>query len=132
MLSFAVTPGTRVHVSHHLRLQHRLAIYGDQSSKAKALLLLADGSEIKLVSYSVKERGDEDGNEDRRADFYDRIPDLRPWLGDAFQQRAMATFYVDALKKNIHTYRASCNPGLSQGIPGGWHLRAPTSGQVRV
>jgi hypothetical protein len=89
------------------------------------LLLLADDPEIKLVSYSVKERGDEDGNEDRRAD-------LRPWLGDAFQQRAMATFYVDALKNNIHTYRAGCNLGLSQGIPGVWHLRAPTSGQARV
>jgi len=52
----------------------------------------------------MKERGDKDGNEDGRADFHDRIPDLRAWLGDAFQQRVMATFYVDALKNNIHTY----------------------------
>lgn len=49
---------------------------GDQSIKAKALLLPANGSEIKLVSYAIIERGDEDGN--IKADFYDPIPDLRP------------------------------------------------------
>jgi hypothetical protein len=66
---------------------------GDQSIKAKALLLPADGSEIKLVNYSTMERGDGDGNS--KADFYDPVPNLRPWLGDTFQERSMATFYID-------------------------------------
>jgi hypothetical protein len=76
--------------------QHRPhTTMGDQSirAKAKALLLPANGSEVKLVGYNVMERENGDGN--ANADFYDPIPDLRPWLSDAFQERVMVTFYID-------------------------------------
>jgi len=49
---------------------------GDQFIKAKALLLPADESEIKLVNYSTIKRGDGDRNS--KTDFYDPIPNLRP------------------------------------------------------
>jgi hypothetical protein len=75
---------------------------GDQPIKAKALLLPADGSAIKLVKYSTMERGDGDGN--LKADFYDPVPNLRPWLGDAFQERSMATFYIDVAEQR------NCDP----------------------
>lgn len=67
----------------------------DQSIKSKiiALLLPADGSEVKLVDYNLMNR--EDGDRNINADFYNPVPDLRPWLGDSFNERRMATFYVD-------------------------------------
>ncbi len=68
---------------------------GDHSVKPKvlALLLPADRSEVKLVSYDCMDR--EDGDRNMNAEFYDPIPDLRPWLGNCFHERRMATFYVD-------------------------------------
>lgn len=61
--------------------------------KAVALLLPADGSEISLVNYDIVYREDDDLYAE--GDFYDPIPDLRPWLGNAFKERFMLTFHVD-------------------------------------
>lgn len=72
-------------------------------TKETALLLPYDGSSIKIVSCDIKERADEDVN-DWAAEFYDRIPDLRPWLGNAFQHRRMADFYVDSKERNDHDH----------------------------
>ena len=60
--------------------------------KRVALLLPADGTEIRLVSYDIAYREADDLCVD--ADFYDPIPYLRPWLGDAFNERLMLTFHV--------------------------------------
>ena len=46
----------------------------DRSDRALALLLPADGSEIKLVCYEIKERDDEDMVDNGLAEFYDPIP----------------------------------------------------------
>ena len=65
---------------------------GDHLVKPKilALLLPEDRSEARLVGYDLKDR--EDGDQNMNADFYDPVPDLRPWLGDSFHERRMATF----------------------------------------
>jgi hypothetical protein len=73
-----------------------------QPREAQALLLPADGSEVRLVSYNIiKERDDNDMVDNGLADFYDPIPDLKTWLKGAYQQRAMAAFYVD-MKRSDH------------------------------
>ncbi|TVY12488.1 hypothetical protein LARI1_G009637, partial [Lachnellula arida] len=38
------------------------------------------------------------------ADFYDPIPDLISWFGDAYQERAMTAFHVDIRR------RKNCDP----------------------
>jgi hypothetical protein len=63
-----------------------------------ALRIPADGSDAQLVSVDIKDRPQDDGN----ADFFDNVPDLSPWLGDAFKQRRVADFYV----KNVEDPRA--------------------------
>jgi len=60
--------------------------------KKLALLLPANGSEIRLVSYDIAYREVDDLYVD--ADFYDPIPNLRAWLGDAFNERFMLSFHV--------------------------------------
>lgn len=62
---------------------------------AKALLLPADGSKIRIVDYDIKERDEGDVVDSGMADFYDPIPNLKPWFRDAYQERAMACFHVD-------------------------------------
>ena len=59
-------------------------------AKTLALRIPADGSEAQLVSVNIKPRPHDDGN----ADFFDNVPDLSPWLGDAFKQRRASDFYV--------------------------------------
>lgn len=54
-----------------------------------ALIFPADGTTARLVSYSIKQRLEGDGS----VDFYDYLPDLRPWLERAFPQRDFADFY---------------------------------------
>ncbi|CZR69587.1 uncharacterized protein PAC_19487 [Phialocephala subalpina] len=73
-----------------------------QPSKAKALLLPADGSGVRLVSYNIKERDDNDMVDNGLAEFYDPIPDLKTWLDGGYQQRAIASFHVD-IKENNNT-----------------------------
>jgi hypothetical protein len=70
-----------------------------EPNNAKALLLPADGSEIRLLSYDIKERNDEDVVDSGMAEFYDPIPDLKPWFMDTYQERAMATFYIDTARR---------------------------------
>jgi hypothetical protein len=68
---------------------------------AKALLLPADGSEVKLIRYDIiRERDDNDMVDSGLAEFYNPIPDLKTWLNGAYQQRAMAVFYVDVKKRD--------------------------------
>jgi hypothetical protein len=55
-----------------------------------AVRIPADGSDAQLVSVNIKPRPHDDGN----ADFFDDVPDLTPWLGDAFKQRRVSDFYV--------------------------------------
>jgi len=58
--------------------------------KTVALRIPADGSGAQLVSVNIKARPHDDGN----ADFFDNVPDLSPWLGDAFKQRRVSDFHV--------------------------------------
>lgn len=68
--------------------------------KSKALLLPADGSQARLVCYGLKQRSDED----TATDFYEDIPDLRPWLGDAFPERDFTNFYVHSKEQDDSKY----------------------------
>ncbi|KFY69204.1 hypothetical protein V496_00435 [Pseudogymnoascus sp. VKM F-4515 (FW-2607)] len=56
-----------------------------------ALIFPADGTTVRLVSYSIKQKSKGDGS----VDFYDYLPDLRPWLETAFPERDFAKFHVD-------------------------------------
>jgi hypothetical protein len=56
-----------------------------QINKTKALLLPADGSEIRFVSCNIIEKRDEDVVDSGLAEFFDPIPDLKPWLIRAYQ-----------------------------------------------
>lgn len=58
--------------------------------KTIALRIPADGSDAQLVSVNIRPRPHDDGN----ADFFDNVPDLSPWLGDAYKQRRVSDFYV--------------------------------------
>lgn len=51
---------------------------------AKALLLPADGSAIKIVTYRIEERDDEDMADSGMAEFFDPIPDLKAWYGNGY------------------------------------------------
>lgn len=75
-----------------------------EPQKAKALLLPADGTDIRFVDFDTKEKDDEDFVESGMADFYDPIPDLKSWFRDAYQDRAMTAFHVDTRR------RKSCDP----------------------
>lgn len=57
----------------------------------KALIFPADGTTVRLVSYSIKQRSKGDG----LVDFYEYLPDLTPWLESAFPERDFANFHVD-------------------------------------
>lgn len=83
-------------------------IMTSQPSKAKALLLPTDGSGVRLVSYNIKRRDDNDMVDNGLAEFYDRIPDLKTWLDGGYQQRAMASFHVGIKENNKRSY----SPGL--------------------
>jgi hypothetical protein len=75
----------------------------NQLDKAKALLLPADGSEIRLVSYNIiVEKSDEDVVDNGMAEFFDPIPDLKPWLVREYKQRAMTIFCVDSRRRQHH------------------------------
>ena len=75
----------------------------DTPDKAKALLLPADGSMVRLVTYQIKYRSNDDDFVDSRlAEFFDPVPDLKPWLGDAYRERALATFFVDTQRRSYH------------------------------
>lgn len=67
----------------------------DEPRTVQALLLPADGSPIRIVSCSIRERDDGDMVDNCMAEFYDPIPDLKSWFGNEYQQRAMALFHVD-------------------------------------
>lgn len=71
---------------------------------AKALLLPADGSKISIIAYDIKEKDEEDVVTSGMADFYDPIPDLQSWFGDAYQERAMTAFHIDRRRRN------NCDP----------------------
>lgn len=67
----------------------------DDPCTVQALLLPADGSPIRIVNCSIRETVDGDRVDSGMAEFYDPIPDIKPWFGNEYQQRAMAAFYVD-------------------------------------
>lgn len=56
-----------------------------------ALVFPADGTSVRLVPYSIKQRSEGDGS----VDFYDYLPDLRQWLEPAFLERDFVDFHVD-------------------------------------
>jgi hypothetical protein len=63
---------------------------------AKALLLPADGSEVKLIRYNIiEERDHNDMVDSGLAEFYNPLPVLKTWLNGTYQQRAMAVFIVE-------------------------------------
>ncbi len=64
-----------------------------QPYQAKALLLPADGSNIRPVEHNSKEGNDEGVVDSDLAEFYDPIPDLKPWL---------QSVYPDILRRNYH------------------------------
>ncbi|KAF8850644.1 hypothetical protein BDZ45DRAFT_751513 [Acephala macrosclerotiorum] len=68
----------------------------DTAVNRVALLFPADGTSVRLVSYIVKQRSEGDGS----VDFYDYLPDLRPWLGSAFPERDFADFHIDNKPSN--------------------------------
>ena len=68
----------------------------DSAVQRSALIFPADGTSARLVSYSIKQRSDGDGS----VDFYDYLPDLRPWLEPAFLERDFADFHVDNTPSN--------------------------------
>jgi hypothetical protein len=72
----------------------------DDQGTVTALLLPADGSPIKVVNCSIKERDDEDMVDSGMAEFFDPIPNLKPWFGDEYQHRAMAAFHVATKESN--------------------------------
>jgi hypothetical protein len=57
------------------------------------LLLPADGSETRLMTYRLMKR-DSDGELNLDAEYFDPIPDLRPWFDTASRERAFATFEI--------------------------------------
>ncbi|TAQ84306.1 hypothetical protein B7494_g7367 [Chlorociboria aeruginascens] len=75
-----------------------------ESHTVRALLLPADGSKIRIVNYNIKEKDDQDVVDSGMADFYDPIPDLKSWFGNAYQDRAMTAFHVDVKR------RKNCDP----------------------
>ena len=74
----------------------------DDPCTAKALLLPADGSDVRIVCFIIKEKDDGDIVDSGMADFFDPIPALKAWFGDEHQQRAMAAFYVDAAIRDYY------------------------------
>lgn len=68
----------------------------DRAIQRSALIFPADGTSIRLVSYSIKQKSEGDGS----VDFYDYLPDLRPWLEPAFLERDFADFHVDNTPSN--------------------------------
>jgi len=99
----------------------------DCSIQRYALVLPADGSPVRLMPYSIKERSAENGS----VDFYDYLPDLRPWLEPAFLERDLIDFHVDntsskewlrceytntwgILSELYHLFQASTQPGLQR------------------
>lgn len=74
----------------------------DGPCTAKAHLLPADGSPIKMVIYNIKERDNEDMVDSGMTEFFHPIPDLKARFGNGYQQPAMAAFYVD-IKEKHHT-----------------------------
>ena len=68
------------------------------STPLQALLLPAAGAGVGLVSYKLIER--DYGDQNMNAEFYDPVPDLRPWMGHSFKERLMEPFYVDAQAQN--------------------------------
>jgi len=68
----------------------------DSAVQRSALIFPADGTSVRLVSYSIKQRSEGDGS----VDFYDYLPDLRPWLEPAFLERDFADFHVDNTPSN--------------------------------
>ena len=69
---------------------------------AKALLLSANGSDVRIVNFNVKEKDDGDIVDSGMAEFFDPIPELKAWFGDEYQRRAMAIFYVDTAKRDYY------------------------------
>ncbi len=68
----------------------------DSAVQRSALNFPADGTSARLVSYSIKQRSEGDGS----VDFYDYLPDLRPWLEPAFLERDFADFHVGNTPSN--------------------------------
>lgn len=60
-------------------------------SNALALRIPADGSAVQLIRFNVKQRNDDDGG---HGEFFDEIPDLRQWYGNAFLERRFSDFYI--------------------------------------
>lgn len=67
----------------------------DLAPKPLALRIPADGSTAQLIRFDIKQRSADDGG---YGDFFDEIPDLRPWYGDAFLERRFSIFHVGSVK----------------------------------
>jgi hypothetical protein len=63
----------------------------NSATQRSALIFPADGTSVRLVSYSIKQKSEGDDS----VDFYDYLPDLRPWLEPAFLERDFVDFQVD-------------------------------------
>lgn len=95
----------------------------DCAYKSMALLFPADGTEVRLVSYDIKQSDDGDGT----VDFGDYLPDLRPWLGDAFPERDFANFYVDSKEQRNPDCGGSLIQSNDQSVHGRYCLYYTTS-----
>ena len=54
------------------------------------------------MSFNIKERDDDDLVDSGMAEYFDPIPELKACLGDGYQQRAMAAFYIDAAERDYY------------------------------
>ncbi|KAJ9137728.1 hypothetical protein NKR23_g8963 [Pleurostoma richardsiae] len=91
------------------------------NTSLEALLFPADGTAIRLVKYDTKQREEGDGT----VDFYEHLPDLRPWFGEAFPERDFADFYVDS-KEQRGSYGALVRSD-NQSIHGAYCLYYTTA-----
>jgi BTB/POZ domain-containing protein KCTD9 len=91
--------------------------------KSVALLFPADGTAVRLVSYDIKQRADEDGT----TDFYEYLPDLRPWLREAFSERNFTNFYVDSREQRNPDYGGNLIQSNDRSIHGRYCLYYTTS-----
>lgn len=79
-------------------------------NQRQAIVLPADGTLVRLVPYNIKQRSDGDGS----VDFYEHIPDLRPWLEPAFPERDFVDFQV----RDFHPQHS--DESLRSGNPTDW------------
>ena len=59
--------------------------------KPLAMRIPAAGTSVLLIHLNIKQRNADDGG---HGEFFDEIPDLEPWYGDAFPERRVSDFYL--------------------------------------